>query len=209
MYPKQDTPEITPPKSKLNLLRTCLYKQNPLMYKQVQAFVLIASLIVSVSSHAQVWHWAKKAGGNGNVSGGSIDIDKDGNSYIAGTFFNSVTLGSTTLAAPGLNAVFIARYDINGNLVWAKVAASAAAIDVHGICVDKSGHISVTGMFVGTGVFGATAPVSVVSTGDFDVFVARYSATGDIVWAHNTGDIGFDYAGAISHDHIGNVYVTG
>ncbi|HXS37837.1 MAG TPA: T9SS type A sorting domain-containing protein [Flavipsychrobacter sp.] len=175
------------------------------MNKYLQIIVL--SFFMPLVAGSQTWQWAEKVNSiNNNIYAGSIDVDKDGNSYITGDFYNSASFGSTTITTPGLVSAFIAKYDINGNLLWAKAAGSGSDVEVYGICVDKSGNISLTGIFKGTSTFGSR---KLTSVGDFDVFVSHYNSDGDIQWAQSAGDTGFDYAGSISHDAIGNVYVTG
>jgi len=175
------------------------------MNKYLQIVVL--SFFMPLVAEAQTWQWAEKANSiNNNIYAGGIDVDKDGNSYVTGDFYNSASFGSTTITTPGLVSAFIAKYDINGNLLWAKAAGSGSDIEVYGICVDKRGNISLTGIFTGASMFGST---TLTPTGNFDVFVSQYDLDGNIKWAKSAGDTGFDYAASISYDAIGNVYVTG
>src|SRR6185437_12217866 len=153
------------------------------MNKYLQIVVL--SFFMPLVAEAQTWQWAEKANSiNNNIYAGSIDVDKDGNSYITGDFYNSASFGSTTITTPGLVSAFIAKYDINGNLLWAKAAGSGSDVEVYGICVDKSGNISLTGIFKGTSTFGSR---KLTSVGDFDVFVSHYNSDGDIQWAQSAG----------------------
>lgn len=175
--------------------------------KIASSFILVC--LLSITSKAQSWEWATKAGGTESDYANSIDVDDYGNSYVTGTFYNAISFGLTTLTNPGLWSVYIAKYDGDGNLLWAQIAASDFSISVGGISVGKSGNISIAGQFSGSGNFGTTNPITLVSTGDYDVFVATYDNTGEIKWAQSSGGVGIDYAGGISTDKDGNVFITG
>ena len=180
------------------------------MKNSIQIVILFMLVyLLSMTAEAQTWEWATKAGGTGNDYGKGIDVDEDGNSYVTGTFYNAISFGLTTLSNPGLWSVYIAKYNVNGNLEWAKMAASDSSISVGGICIDKSGSVSIVGNFFGSGNFGDSNPGSLTSIGDYDVFVASYDNTGEIKWAKSAGGPGVDYGGGISTDDHGNVYITG
>ncbi len=170
---------------------------------------LLSILMMLPTAKAQTWQWATKAGGAENDYANAIDVDHSGNSYVAGKFYGAARFGSTVLANPGEWSVYIAKYDVNGNLVWAKIAAGDSAISVSGISLDVAGNILITGQYFDTATFGTTAPVTLVSSGDYDVYVAKYDSAGEILWAKSTGGAGIDYAGGVSTDNYGNVFLTG
>ncbi len=172
--------------------------------------VLVALLVGLLGNiHAQTWQWAMKAGGIENDHCNGIVVDHMGNNYITGTFSDSTSFGSTTLISSGGLSVYIAKYDINGNFVWAKIAATCPAISVSGICLDSMGNISITGQYSETAIFGTSIPITLVSSGSYDVYVAKYNIAGEVTWAESLGGIGIDYAGGISSDHNGNIFLTG
>lgn len=166
-------------------------------------------IILPVSINAQTWQWAAKAGGTGYDYVNGIDIDNSGNSYITGKFRDSISFNSTVLVTPGLWSVYLAKYDAGGNLIWAKIAASDSLISVSGIKVDRTGCISITGQFIATATFGSLSGNNLTSVGDYDVFVAKYDGTGNFIWAKSFGGQGIDYAGGISTDNDGNIFLTG
>jgi hypothetical protein len=68
-------------------------------------------------------HWVKSiVGDNGFESGTAIATDDSGFVYVAGTLGNvgALNFGSFTLAGTVPNDVFVAKYDSNGNALWAK-----------------------------------------------------------------------------------------
>ncbi|CAN5544530.1 hypothetical protein BH11BAC1_BH11BAC1_15330 [soil metagenome] len=172
-------------------------------------FVLITILFFSQMARPQSWQWAAKAGGNYIDYSTGVAVDDSGNSYITGKFFDAASFGSSTLVSPGLWSVYIAKYDDAGNLLWAKIAARDSLISGSGISVDDFGGILITGQYYGQALFGISGAVILNSSGDYDVYVAKYNSSGDLLWAQSFGGPGIDFAGGISTDYSGNVFLTG
>jgi hypothetical protein len=65
--------------------------------------------------------WAKSGGGSSNEFIISIDADASGNCFIGGYYYSpTLTFGTTTLTNSGSPDVFLAKFDTNGNALWAK-----------------------------------------------------------------------------------------
>jgi len=150
--------------------------------------------------------WAQKGGGTSADRGESIAVDTSGNSYITGAFYDSVTFGSTVLTNSGIGDVFIVKYDALGNVLWAKKGGGANNDAGLGIAVDASGNSYVAGYFSVSATFDSTA---LTSSGTMDVFVVKYDASGNVLWAKKGGGTSDDLASGIDVDAGGNSYVTG
>lgn len=74
------------------------------------------------------------------------------------------------------------------------------------VAVDAAGNSVVAGYFTGTATFGTN---TLVSAGQTDLFLARYNAAGQVLWARRAGGPGFDAAKGVAVDAGGNIYVTG
>jgi hypothetical protein len=98
---------------------------------------------------------------------------------------------------------------VNGNALWAVIAVKDSAISVSGISRDAEGNILITGQFFGVATFMTSLPIALVSSGDYDVFMAKYDSSGALLWARSIGNTGVDFAGGISTDNYSNVYLTG
>ncbi len=154
--------------------------------------------------------WAKSAGGTDTDLAISIAVDVTGNVYVAGEFYSSLlTIGSTTLANTGASDIFLAKYDSNGNVLWSKSAVGSQNERISSVAVDATGAAYLTGYF--------TSPIlnvgtnALILTGWIDVFLVKYDANGDEVWAKSFGGSGTDYyeATSVAVDVSGNLFVAG
>jgi mRNA-degrading endonuclease HigB of HigAB toxin-antitoxin module len=150
--------------------------------------------------------WAKKAGSSNEDRGYGIAVDGSGNAYVTGSFQNTITFGSTILTSGGFGDVFVAKFDAAGNALWARKAGGASGDYANGIALDGSGNSYVTGYFYGSAAFGST---TLTSSGSYDVFIAKYDAAGNVLWAKQTGGTGDEFSQSIALDGSGKSYITG
>jgi hypothetical protein len=149
--------------------------------------------------------WIKTAGGDAGDYAHNLMID--GNSlYVTGEFENTASFGSTTLTAVGDNDIFIAKYDLNGNLIWVRKAGGGGNDRALSASADAQGNVYICGHFSGTANFGGNW---ITGYGDKDIYVAKYNANGDFQWVNKAGSALRDEALAVKADASGNVYVTG
>ena len=113
--------------------------------------VLCLGLAAALPTKAQELDWAKRAGGTSFDQGVGIATDGAGHSYVTGSFSGMATFGpgdanQTMLTAAGSD-IFVAKYDANGALVWAKRAGGTSGEEGIGIATDGAGSSYVTGYF--------------------------------------------------------------
>jgi hypothetical protein len=183
--------------------------------KKLAAFSL--TIIFSINflmSQVPSLIWANSQGGTSYDSGKSIVVDNLGNSYTAGIFSGTADLdpSSNTMnfTSEGSYDGFVSKLDVNGQLVWAFSLGSTSADEVNSITIDGNGDIIVAGSFQGLVDFdpsGNTFQVGAVSSAD--VFVAKYTPNGDLIWAKQMGGNSADIAFDVETDSQGNVYTTG
>ena len=65
---------------------------------------------------------------------------------------------------------------------------------------------NVTSFFGSSAIFdaGETNATTLSSAGIFDIFVAKYDASGDLIWATRAGGTGTDVGNSIALDGAGN-----
>lgn len=81
--------------------------------------------------------------------------------------------------------------------------------NVSDMTVDSLGNVYVTGSFTDTCDFDPSGSVEQLIGEGRDVYVCKYSALGELIWAKRIGGIGNEYGSAIEVSDSGNVYVAG
>lgn len=160
--------------------------------------------------------WVKSFGNKGNEVVIGIAIDNSDHLLISGYFTDSLTIGKQKLSSRGSSDFFLAKFDLNGNEIWLKSGGSEFQDNKFnrsgGIITDQKNNIYVSGLFsdIDNHAPKATAwfdSLSVKSFGGQDIFVAKYSESGKIIWLKNFGGYSGDF-GEISL--IGEfIYLTG
>ncbi|HKR04475.1 MAG TPA: T9SS type A sorting domain-containing protein [Bacteroidia bacterium] len=152
--------------------------------------------------------WARKAGSTGSEWVYGVAVDITGNVYIAGQFNSpSITFGSITLNTAGAYDIFFAKYDAAGNVLWARRAGGTQVDGAISVVTDASGNTYVAGNFSSPSVTFGTTTLPIM--GGADMFLAKYDAAGNALWARCAGEFNDDLAYSIASDATGNVYMTG
>ncbi len=151
--------------------------------------------------------WAKRAGGTGDDKSLAVTTDPIGNSYITGYFSGTVSFGTSTITSAGGFDMFFAKFDANGNAVFAKKGGGSLEDEGKSIKADSKGGCFVTGYYNGTATFGISTTVT--SAGMADIFTARYDYKGDLIWVKSFGSPHDDKGYAICIDSIENSYFAG
>jgi hypothetical protein len=147
------------------------------------------SLLHSVGIHT---------GENSSMTIESIEVDSDENVYLVGSYsgnlhwaplFNFPSLSNSVDL--NYNSLFILKYDASGNPVSSislEGGSDSSNITCRDIAVSNSGEIYITGSFDGqfdmnpsAGVLNIETPLA--SSGE-SMFIAKYDATGNVVYAN-------------------------
>jgi hypothetical protein len=165
---------------------TMTYNKNiGVLIKGIMAFMLLC-LLGSTSLFGQDLLWkANFTGAGHNVPFKSV-IDLNDNIYVIGTFRTSCTSSVPPLTKTGTDDdIFVAKYNSSGVLLWARQLGSTGTDFASGLDVSSDGqHIYITGYFQNTL---SASGRSIVSSGGYDGFLAKYQSNGDIVWLKSIG----------------------
>jgi hypothetical protein len=153
--------------------------------------------------------WAQRFGGSSNDRGTSITTDKAGNVYLTGYFYSpEITFGTFTLTNAGnVGDIFVVKFDSLGNIIWAKRDGGVGLEIPYTILVDGNNNIIVSGRFSSNSItFGTT---TLLQAGSMDVFLVKYDASGNVLWAKGAGGGSNDEGYSLGTDVSGNIYLSG
>ncbi len=164
-----------------------------------------------------IFQWVKQISGTDLDQIQSIAVDQiSGSIYVTGIFklstdFDPDAVNIASLTSAGLNDVFIARYDMLGNYLWATRSGSTGQDESWKVSIDPTG-VYVSGYFSGTVDFDPdnVNTANLTSAGSDDIFVQKLALNGNYLWAINMGGNTSDksYASALNPAN-NQLYVTG
>jgi len=157
--------------------------------------------------------WAISIGGTDQVNGKKVVVDGDGNSYMAGYFKGEADFdpsGNEYLIESEDMDGFLAKYDADGNFVWAFRIGSPESDIAFDVCLDPDGNIWVSGTFNAPVDFDPSAGTFILNDHGFqDAYVAKYSTDGSFIWAGGIGgETSMFYQPAMDIDNTGNLYLS-
>lgn len=138
--------------------------------------------------------WVRTAGYPEKAAEGkSVSVDASGNVYITGWFQDTISFSGFLLTGQGGQEVFVAKYDLSGNLLWTSGGGGLNDERAVDIAIDANGYCYVTGIFFSDTVhFGqitavhTSAPVPWWQTGS-NAFIVKYDWNGNALWLKQGG----------------------
>jgi hypothetical protein len=92
------------------------------------------------------------------------------------------------------------------NWDWA-ISVGGKDVDfASGIVNDQEGNLYIAGSFNGSATFGDK---QLNSYGYYDIYIAKYTTQGKLLWVSQAGGAGADEANGIAIDAFNNIYITG
>ncbi|MBK7854849.1 MAG: SBBP repeat-containing protein [Bacteroidetes bacterium] len=142
--------------------------------------------------------------------GKGIATDAYGNVYVTGLFANdSIIFDSITLHNNGYYDLFLAKFDSQGNAIWARGVGGQRIDRANSVCTDVNGNVLVTGYFISDSLVFDSTILHHADTIGGDIFIAKYDSSGNSLWAKSYAVIGHELGTAITTDLAGNIYMTG
>ncbi len=156
--------------------------------------------------------WATNAFGRTINYRDRIEVDANGDVYIAGNFKGQLIFENDTLINYiGSNStdIYLAKYNANGSYLWSKKFGNYGIDEVNSICLDKDDKLIMTGRFGDTSiVFNYDTLLNTrVFTGD--IFIVKLDEMGNTIWAKSFGGNGIDYGTSIITDSNRNIILAG
>jgi hypothetical protein len=155
--------------------------------------------------------WAHEGGGDVTTEGRDVVIDQNGEIVVTGALYGNSIFGGIPLTGSGNWDVVVVKYDIAGNVLWAKKGSSKLQDRGNGVTIDGAGNYIVVGYFGGAGVDTVNfSGYKLTGYGDRDIFVAKYNSAGELLWVKAAGSINNGEEGwGVATDNDNNIYVSG
>ncbi|MGI8908358.1 MAG: S8 family serine peptidase [Candidatus Sumerlaeaceae bacterium] len=140
--------------------------------------------------------WVKTAGSPSSDQAYAVSGFADGSAMVTGYFNNTAIFGAaefyqTTLVSGGREDIFVARYNADGTLAWAKRAGAsiiAPLLDIgFAVATNSDGSCYIGGRFRGDAGFGLNDNPTTLSSNADCAYIAKYRSDGTLAWAKPQG----------------------
>jgi hypothetical protein len=162
--------------------------------------------IISYSNEGD-FQWTSTSGGFGNDNSTAITCDNNSNVYVSAWFNDTILINDDTLLSAGKTDVLIAKYDVSGNLIWAKKHGGGSYDYSSGIIVTSNEVFYLSGYFYSFAF--AFDEDTLWNEGESDIFIALFDTAGNYLWSSKAGGKDFDLSYDLFTDLQGNAYITG
>ena len=151
--------------------------------------------------------WARHFGSILEDEIGSLASFPSNEILIGGSFWNSITFEDQELLAEGNpKALFLTQLASNGQLNWATAISGSTLKELTDLVIAPDESFYITGFFEGILNFPDT---TLSSIGVSDLFLAKWSKDGTLMWVKQAGFTGDTRASALDLDSNGNILLTG
>ena len=174
---------------------------------KVSTAVSLSVNIATASTGAHLWSLQFGGDTTADVAAGQATaIDSWGNVFVAAQVSGAVEFGDGLKTSKG--GIMLAKYSASGDIQWSRLWTRQESAEFYprGLIVNPDGSVVVTGYFFGTIDFGGAA---LTSAGGYDMYLVKYSSTGQYQWAKRFGSTGSEAAQALAVDASGNLFLTG
>lgn len=155
------------------------------------------------------YQWSKAIAGPTDEEGNFVAIDLSGNVLLGGYFTSAMDAGCGMMTPGAGDTPFLVKYSAAGTCLWSKafpISQVGITDQVKGIDTDALGNVYIIGTFFGGVDLGGGM---MISNGQSDVFVAKFTPAGAFVWGKSFGNLSPQSGKAIAVDAQSNVLIVG
>lgn len=154
---------------------------------------------------------------NSDIINGDIAISGTGEIVIGGTFASTSldldpSVSVYTVSSSGSTSTgYVAKYDIAGSFLFGFSLNGGSKLVMENLGISNLGEIVISGYFFQTFDFDPSTSnyfVSMTTSGGPDIFLAKYSNNGSIIWANKIASTSIENTTEIKCDN-GFIYVGG
>ena len=162
-----------------------------------------SDLYVACYNKAGLETWIVRGGGINNDMG--VGLVSDGQTiYVTGNFSGAADFGGINLNGTGTDDLLLAKYDMNGSVIWAVNDGSSGSIESKSIALGSDG-IYLTGKFSGSITFGS---FNLQATGQSDAYLVKFRTNGIVEWVDLFGGDFANEGNSLAYKN-GCIYTTG
>jgi hypothetical protein len=179
--------------------------------------VAVVGVLRSEPAPSYLWYNKPSTSSGASASTSSLALDKERGLFVAGYFGGSLTLGTNALTSSSTNGwpfeAFVARCTGAGDFLWVRQVGVGVRGELTVLASDSASNAVVCGLFYGVASFGTTN-LTVATNSEPTLFLAKYSASGELIWAKTAGvfspqAIYADHLTPIALDKADNIYLAG
>jgi hypothetical protein len=156
-----------------------------------------ADIFLVKYSASGAYLWDKEFGGVNDDLGTAVAADSHGNVLLGAFISDALNFGG----GPISTGCALVKFSAAGSHVW-----SRGDVCPYSVAADGSDNVIVASQFNTSLTVGGTP---VTTTGLYDVYVAKFSATGSPMWVRTGGGTGNDLPARVAVDSGGNVFLAG
>jgi hypothetical protein len=144
-----------------------------------------------------------------------ICLDQTGNIFVSGYFTSAtMTLGTTNFTRVSTVDMFIAKFDMNGDLIWGQTLPVGNVGNTgFNVSCDLLGNVIVVGSYSAPSLtVGLTTYTNPCTSGGGcpSMLVVKYDGAGNVLWSRSSfAGIGTSYCYSVATDATNNIYVGG
>ena len=143
-----------------------------------------------------------------------VSYDSESNIIVFGSYSEEMDFDPTDEATQmnplGTPDLFLAKYDQDGSLHWLVSLGRLSlnnGMDASGLSIGSNDDVLISGSFSSTINFNPLGdPVVKTSSGGKDAFLAKYNASGELLWVNTYGSLFFEFGSKITIDSEGNLF---
>jgi hypothetical protein len=156
-------------------------------------------------AHAQNVQWIKTVMGPWQDHPGAMALDPQGNLLVSGNGEGMFNIDQKVLHTRGCTDPFLARFDANQEVVWAKSFGSMICDYALGMCADPMGNM----YFLTMMNYDAYYDSLMVPYTEGEISIAKVDVNGNVVWVRHYGGEGYVYARSGLRYEDGKLFLSG
>lgn len=164
-------------------------------------------IFVAKYSAAGAHLWSRHAASAaGQIYGNGVAVDAVGNVVVTGSLYSTADLGGGPLPVVFGRGILLAKFSSLGTHLWSRSYGGWLYDSGSAVAVDGGGDIIMTGQFGNAADFGNG---TLVTVGNNDIFLAKFTGNGAPLWSRSFGGWQDDAGTGVAVDANGNIAVTG